>query len=140
MDGEQGRLFVTDPAGIVSEWKVGIKGGAQCQANASGRNETALRTYLESHYTEGLSEEEGIHLVLSCLLEVGKGELSEAQTVSMAEQSVDIVVLRQNSVQETIAKEVLEEKIAVIKEEKKREQEEKDKEKKDEMELNLIVC
>lgn len=60
--------------------------------------------------------------------------------MSMAEQSVDIVVLRQNSVQETIAKEVLEEKIAVIKEEKKREQEEKDKEKKDEMELNLIVC
>lgn len=40
------------------------------QANASGRNETALRTYLEANYKEGLSEEEGIHLVLSCLLEV----------------------------------------------------------------------
>lgn len=61
MDGDEGRLFTTDPAGIVTEWR----------ANASGRNEAALRTYLESHYKEGLSEEEGIHLVLSCLLEVG---------------------------------------------------------------------
>lgn len=60
MDGEEGRLFSTDPAGIVTEWK----------ANASGRNDTTLRNYLETHYKEGLSEEEGIHLVLSCLLEV----------------------------------------------------------------------
>lgn len=40
------------------------------KANASGRNESALRSYLESHYKEGLSEEEGITLVLSCMLEV----------------------------------------------------------------------
>ena len=60
MDGEEGRLFSTDPAGIVTEWK----------ANASGRNDTTLRNYLETHYKVGLSEEEGIHLVLSCLLEV----------------------------------------------------------------------
>ena len=62
MDGDEGRLFTTDPAGIVSEWR----------ANASGRNETALRAYLENNYKEGLSEEEGVHLVLSCLLEVSK--------------------------------------------------------------------
>ena len=62
MDGDEGRLFTTDPAGIVTEWR----------ASASGRNETALRPYLESHYKEGLSEEEGIHLVLACLLEVGE--------------------------------------------------------------------
>ena len=109
MDGDEGRLFTTDPAGIVTEWR----------ANASGRNETALRPYLESHYKEGLSEEEGIHLVLACLLE----------TVSMAEQSVDIVVLRANAVQETLPKEIVEEKIAVIKEEKKRELEAKEAEK-----------
>ena len=60
MDGDEGRLFTTDPAGIVSEWR----------ANASGRNETPLRTYLENNFKEGLSEEEGVHLVLSCLLEV----------------------------------------------------------------------
>ena len=58
----------------------------------------------------------------------------------MAEQSVDIVVLKQNSVQETISKEILEGKIAVIKEQKKREQEEKEAQKKREMSLNSIVC
>lgn len=60
----------------------------------------------------------------------------DMKTVSMAEQSVDIVVIRQNSVRETLEKNVLEEKIAVIKEEKKREQEAKEAEKKEEMELN----
>lgn len=48
----------------------------------------------------------------------------------MAEQSVDIVILRQNAVQEELSREVIEEKIAQIKEEKKkREMEEKEKEK-----------
>lgn len=54
----------------------------------------------------------------------------------MAEQSVDIVVIRQNSMREILEKNVLEEKIAIIKEEKKREQEAKEEEKKEEMELN----
>ena len=62
MDGDEGHLFTTDPAGIVSEWR----------ANASGRNETPLRTYLENNFKEGLSEEEGVHLVISCLLEVSR--------------------------------------------------------------------
>ena len=71
MDGEEGHLFTTDPAGIVTEGRVGLTECGDGQANASGRNEGALRSYLESHYKEGLSEEEGISLVLSCLLEVG---------------------------------------------------------------------
>ena len=54
----------------------------------------------------------------------------------MAEQSVDIVVLRANAVQETLPKEVVEEKIAVIKEEKKRELEAKEAEKKEEVDLS----
>ena len=58
----------------------------------------------------------------------------------MAEQSVDVVVLRQHSVQETLPKEVVEQKIAVIKEEKKKEAEEKEAKKKEEMELALSVC
>lgn len=48
------------------------------KANASGRNEAALRTFLESHYKENMSEEEGVHLVLSCLLEVCAKECTEA--------------------------------------------------------------
>ena len=58
----------------------------------------------------------------------------------MAEQSVDIVVLRANAVQETLPKEIVEEKIAVIKEEKKRELEEKEAEKKEEVDLSSLVC
>ncbi|CBK20612.2 uncharacterized protein [Blastocystis hominis] len=116
MDGEKGRLFTTDPAGIVVEWK----------ANASGRNEAALRTFLESHYKENMTEEEGVHLVLSCLLE----------TVSMVEQSVDVVVIRPNQEQCVLPKEEVEEKIVVIKEEKKREAEAKEAENRREMELS----
>lgn len=52
---------------------------------------------------------------------------------------MDVVVLRQHSVQETLPKEVVEQKIAVIKEEKKKEAEEKEA-KKEEMELALSVC
>lgn len=76
--------------------------------------------------------------ILSCLVYWRYDVLLvyDMKTVSMAEQSVDIVVIRQNSVRETLEKNVLEEKIAVIKEEKKREQEAKEAEKKEEMELN----
>lgn len=70
MEGEEGHLFTTDPAGIVTEWRVRLTEWTNRKANASGRNESALRSYLESHYKEGLSEEEGISLVLSCMLEV----------------------------------------------------------------------
>lgn len=49
------------------------------KANASGRNEAALRTFLESHYKENMSEEEGVHLVLSCLLEVRVNECIECR-------------------------------------------------------------
>lgn len=62
--------------------------------------------------------------------------VNNVKTVSMAEQSVDIVVIRQNSVRESLEKSILEEKIAIIKEEKRREQEAKEAEKKEEMELN----
>ena len=58
----------------------------------------------------------------------------------MAEQSVDIVVLRANAVQETLPKEIVEEKIAVIQEEKKRELEAKESEKKEEVDLSSLVC
>ena len=55
----------------------------------------------------------------------------------MAEQSVDIVVLRPNAVQETLPKEMVEEKIALIKEQKMREKEEKEAKEKEKMEVEL---
>ena len=59
------------------------------------------------------------------------------QTVTMAEQSVDIVVIRPNAVQETLSKEIVEEKIAQIKEEKMREKEAKEAKEKENMEVEL---
>ena len=57
--------------------------------------------------------------------------------MTMAEQSVDIVVLRPNAVQETLSKEVVEERIALIKEEKMREKEAKEAKEKEKMEVEL---
>ena len=57
----------------------------------------------------------------------------------MAEQSVDIVILRANAVQETLPKETIEAKIAEIKEEKKREMEERGQEKEEEVDMSCSV-
>lgn len=78
MDGENGRLFMTDPAGIVTEWRVMMGCWRDAIGKRECRNEGTLRSYLETHYKEGLSEEEGITLVLSCLLEVRDGVVSDA--------------------------------------------------------------
>ena len=53
----------------------------------------------------------------------------------MAEQSVDIVILKANAVHETLPA-----KIAEIKEEKKKEMEEKGKEEEEEVDMNCSVC
>ena len=58
----------------------------------------------------------------------------------MAEQSVDIVILKANAVRETLPKDIIEAKIAEIKEEKKKEMEEKGKEKEEEVDMNCSVC
>ena len=60
--------------------------------------------------------------------------------MSMAEQSVDIVILKANAVHETLPKDIIEAKIAEIKEEKKKEMEEKGKEKEEEVDMNCSVC
>lgn len=52
---------------------------------------------------------------------------------------MDVVILRQHSTQETLPREQIEQRIAVIKEEKKKEAEEKEAKKK-EMELAFCVC
>ena len=53
---------------------------------------------------------------------------------------MDVVILRQHSTQETLPREQIEQRIAVIKEEKKKEAEEKEAKKKVEMELAFCVC
>ncbi len=58
-DGEP-RLFETDPSGTPYEW----------QALSIGANRSDIREYLEEHYEEGMSLDEGIGLALSALEEV----------------------------------------------------------------------
>ena len=57
----------------------------------------------------------------------------------MAEQAVDIVILKANAAHETLPKDIIEAKIAEIKEEKKKEMEEKGKEE-EEVDMNCSVC
>ena len=53
-------LYYTDPSGSFSEWK----------AQSCGRNSKQVSEYLEKHYKEGLSNEEGTKLVVKALLDV----------------------------------------------------------------------
>jgi 20S proteasome subunit alpha 4 len=53
-------LYYTDPSGSFSEWK----------AQACGRNSKQVSEYLEKHYKEGISNENGTKLVVKALLDV----------------------------------------------------------------------
>ena len=53
---------------------------------------------------------------------------------------MDIVILKANAVRETLPKDIIEAKIAEIKEEKKKEMEEKGKEEEEEVDMNCSVC
>jgi 20S proteasome alpha/beta subunit len=59
-EGNEPRLYQTEPSGAYSLWK----------ANAIGRNSKNLREYLEKNYKEGLSNNEAIKLAIEALLEV----------------------------------------------------------------------
>jgi 20S proteasome alpha/beta subunit len=54
------RLFYTDPSGSFSEWK----------AQSCGRNAKQVCEFLEKHYTNGLSNNDGMKLVVKALLDV----------------------------------------------------------------------
>lgn len=53
-------LYYTDPSGSFSEWK----------AQSCGRNSKQVCEFMEKHYKEGLSNEEGLKLVVKALLDV----------------------------------------------------------------------
>ena len=55
------QLYLTDPAGTFSAWKANAIGG---------RNEKAVREFLEKSWTQGLSEDEAVRLAVKALLEV----------------------------------------------------------------------
>ena len=55
------QLYLTDPAGTFSAWKANCIGG---------RNEKAVKEFLEKNWTQGLGEEEAVRLTVKALLEV----------------------------------------------------------------------
>lgn len=59
-EGNQPRLYQTEPSGAYSLWK----------ANAIGRNSKALREYLEKNHNDGLNNNETLKLAVETLMEV----------------------------------------------------------------------
>lgn len=55
------QLFLTDPAGIFSEWKANAIGG---------RNEKAVNEYLEKNWAAAMTEEDSVRTTIKALLEV----------------------------------------------------------------------
>ncbi|KAF4031594.1 Proteasome subunit [Phytophthora infestans] len=68
------QLYQTDPSGTFSAWK----------ANATGRNSTNIREFLEKNYVENATEEEAVTLAIKALLEV----------VESGSKNIEIVVVR----------------------------------------------
>ena len=59
-EGNEPKLYVTEPSGAYSLWK----------ANAIGRNSKTLREYLEKNHKDSLNFNESVKLAVETLLEV----------------------------------------------------------------------
>jgi 20S proteasome subunit alpha 4 len=77
------QLFLTDPAGTFSEWKANAIGG---------RNEKAVKEFLEKNWTADLNEANSIELAIKSLMEV----------VDSGSKNMDIAVIRNNQPMEII--------------------------------------
>lgn len=95
-DGDEGKLFNTDPSGVYSEWK----------GNAIGRSAKTVREYLEKNYTEELvaSDRETLKLTIKSLLEV----------VQSGSKSIELSYIKKGETLKTVSSEELEELIAEI--------------------------
>lgn len=69
-------LYYTDPSGSFSEWK----------AQSCGRNSKQVCEFMEKHFKEGLSNEEGLKLVVKALLDV----------VESGNKNIEIMVINQH--------------------------------------------
>jgi len=72
----QPHLYYTDPSGSFSEWR----------AQSCGRNSKQVCEFLEKHYKEGISQEEGLKLVVKALLDV----------VESGNKNIELMVIGQN--------------------------------------------
>lgn len=72
------RLYMTEPSGIYSAWKVRIPSYTvnssvlmyDIQANAIGRSSKTVREFLEKNHKDDMTKEETIKLTVKSLLEV----------------------------------------------------------------------
>lgn len=96
-------LYLTDPAGTYSEWKANAIGG---------RNEKAVKEFLEKNWTDALDEEECIKLTVKALLEVvdGGGKNMELAIMRAGAQVSMLEEEKLNAVVEAIEKEIEEAK------------------------------
>jgi len=95
------QLYLTDPAGTYSAWKANAIGG---------RNEKAVREFLEKNWTDGLQEAESVRLTVKALLEV----------VDSGSKNMEVAVMRRGQAVHLIP----EEELQVIITDIEREQEE----------------
>uniref|UniRef100_A0A7S0SVN3 Proteasome subunit alpha type n=1 Tax=Chromulina nebulosa TaxID=96789 RepID=A0A7S0SVN3_9STRA len=77
------QLYLTDPAGTYSAWKANCIGG---------RNEKAVREFLEKNWAVGLSQSDAIRLTIKSLLEVvDSGSKNMEIAIVTKEQSLQII-------------------------------------------------
>eukprot|EP01035_Chromulina_nebulosa_P019364 gene19364-25231_t len=77
------QLYLTDPAGTYSAWKANCIGG---------RNEKAVREFLEKNWAVGLSQSDAVRLTIKSLLEVvDSGSKNMEIAIVTKEQSLQII-------------------------------------------------
>jgi len=82
------QLYLTDPAGTYSSWRANAIGG---------RNEKAVREFLEKNWTEGRSQEECIRMTIKALLEV----------VDSGSKNMEIGVITRGAPMQNISEEMM---------------------------------
>lgn len=94
-------LYLTDPGGTYSSWKANVIGG---------RNEKAVREFLEKNCKDNQTSDDSVRLTIKALMEV----------VDSGSKNIEVAIMRQDKKVEMLSEDKLEEIIADI----EREQEE----------------
>lgn len=82
------QLYLTDPAGTYSAWKANAIGG---------RNEKAVKEFLEKNWAVGLGQDESVRLTVKALLEV----------VDSGSKNMEIAVMRRGEAVSMVSEEQL---------------------------------
>jgi len=89
------QLYLTDPAGTFSSWKANAIGG---------RNEKAVREYLEKAWTQDMAEEDCVTLAIKALLEVVDGGAKNMDLLVMPAPGADAKMLPEETLAEIVAR------------------------------------